>query len=69
MRIEYPNDWTPGQLLDLKKFTDGSCRATLLGEDYKAELNNGMHFSSMWEAQAFVSWWYAPSDVRERLNG
>ena len=64
--IPYPPDWIPGSLLDLKRFTDGSYRATLLGEDYKPELANGIEFASSFEAQQFVSWWYSPAILREQ---
>jgi hypothetical protein len=68
MHIEYPSHWLPGQLLDLKRFTDGSCRATLLGEEYDPEKGNGIHFQSTFDAQAFVSLWYAPAELRDRFN-
>lgn len=54
----WPFHWLPGQLLDLKRYTDGSCRATLLGEEYDPETDNAMHFDSTFAAQNFVSWWY-----------
>ena len=54
-----PSHWIPGQLLDLKRFTDSSYRATLLGEDWKPELGNAVEFASRDEAQNFVSRWYA----------
>lgn len=57
----YPAGWVKGQLLDLKRFTDGSYRATLLGEDYKPELANAINFASSFDAQNFVSWWYQPA--------
>ena len=65
--MNYPPNWTPGALLDLKRFTDGSYRATLLGEDYKPELANGIEFASSFEAQAFVSWWYSPPMLRDQV--
>ena len=60
----YPPHWNKGQLLDLKKFTDGSARATLLGEDYDPQTNNAVHFDSLWAAQSFISAWYS----REHQN-
>jgi hypothetical protein len=62
----YPPDWLPGQLLDLKRFNNGTYRATLLGEEYKPELANGIEFDSSHSAQAFVSWWYSPAILREQ---
>lgn len=61
---EVPSHWIKGQLLDLKRFTDGTYRATLLGEEYKPELANGVQFASSHEAQAFVSNWYTPAQQR-----
>ena len=51
-----PAHWIVGQLLDLKRYSDGSFRATLLGEEPK---DGQMSFSSAWDAQEFVSHWYA----------
>lgn len=62
----WPSHWLPGQLLDLKRYTDGSCRATLLGEEYDPETDNAMHFDSTFAAQNFVSWWYLPAMAREQ---
>ena len=73
---DFPSHWRPGQLLDLKKFTDGTCRATLLGQDWdpqsrqpKAEweAENAVQFASMPEAQEFVSRWYSPA-IRHKLD-
>lgn len=55
--ISVPSHWIPGQLLDLKRFTDSSYRATLLGEDWKP--GNAVEFASRDEAQSFVSNWYS----------
>ena len=55
---DYPEHWIPGQLLDLKRFSDGSFRATLLGEEFKPELANAVEFASGYDAQQFVSHWY-----------
>lgn len=59
MTRTYPPHWLPGQLLDLKRFGDGTFRATLLGEEYKPELDNAITFESSYEAQEFVSKWYS----------
>jgi hypothetical protein len=63
MRNVPPAHWLPGQLLDLKRFTDGSYRATLLGEEFKPECANALTFDSSAEAQAFVSAWYSRTYV------
>lgn len=66
MRTDYPPHWLPGQLLDLQKFTDGTARATLLGEAYDPEKANAVHFASLHDAQQFVSVWYLPAAAREK---
>jgi hypothetical protein len=66
MRNDYPSHWLPGQLLDLKRYADGSFRATLLGEEFKPELGNAITFESSYEAQEFVSTWYLPAAAREQ---
>lgn len=68
MRADIPPDWIPGSLLDLKRFNDGSYRATLLGEEYDPELANGIEFDSSYAAQQFVSWWYQAALAREAMN-
>jgi hypothetical protein len=67
MRTDYPTHWLHGQLLDMKRFTDGSFRATLLGEEYDTDKPNAMEFASASEAQAFVSWWYSPPILRDQV--
>jgi hypothetical protein len=63
--MNYPEHWIPGALLDLKRFTDGSYRCTLLGETYDGE--NGIEFTSATEAQEFVSTWYALAALRDQV--
>lgn len=65
LKFDYPPGWIPGSLLDLKRYTNGSYRATLLGEQYDPEKANGIDFDSSHDAQAFVSWWYLPAAARE----
>jgi hypothetical protein len=60
----YPSHWTPGQLLDLKRFTDGSYQATILGEQVDHQTRNFVEFDSSYAAQAFVSTWYQPGKAR-----
>lgn len=52
----YPSEWVKGQLLDLKRYSDGTFTAVLLGEDpaYRPKVE----FPSAFEAQAFTSEWY-----------
>lgn len=64
MTQPYPSHWQRGALLDLKRFSDGTCRATLLGETADPKLGNELRFDSTWEAQAFVSAWYQPAAPR-----
>ena len=55
----YPSHWRQGALLDLRRFTDGSFRATLLGEEYDPTQDNAIHFTNSLDAQNFVSRWYS----------
>ena len=66
---DYPSHWQYGQLLDLKRFSDGTFRATILGEEYKPELGNAIEFASGWDAQEFVSKWYSRELAREPVWG
>lgn len=61
MTISVPAHWIKGQLLDLKRFDDGTFLATALGEEFKPALANGIQFASGWAAQEFVSQWYQRS--------
>jgi hypothetical protein len=56
--MNIPAHWIKGQLLDLKRFTDGSYRATLLGEEYDPQAGNSVSFDSSHAAQSFISEWY-----------
>ena len=56
--MNIPAHWIQGQLLDLKRFADGSYRATLLGEEYDPIKDNALTFDSSNAAQQFVSEWY-----------
>lgn len=58
MNYDIPKHWIKGQLLDLTRYADGSFLAVALGEEYKPELANGIHFDSGHDAQNFVSQWY-----------
>jgi hypothetical protein len=62
--VAYPAHWTPGQLLDLRKFTDGSYRCTILGEEPDFQTRNFIEFPSSYAAQQFVSIWYTPAKAR-----
>ncbi len=55
---EIPSHWRQGQLLDVRKFTDGSCEVGLWGEERTA-----LRFASCWDAQHFVSAWYGRPDT------
>lgn len=59
-----PIDWQRGELLDVRRYVDGSfTAATLSGKSGK------MEFDSAESAQAFVSYWYAPISAREAERG
>lgn len=48
-----------GQLLDLRRLSDGSFKACLLGvKDPLPE--EQIEFDSSFTAQRFISWWYQP---------
>lgn len=65
MPPDVPAHWQRGALLDLKRFSDGSYRATLLGETYDpSEPIPCMEFDSSFAAQQFVSHWYMPERGR-----
>lgn len=66
--MKYPPHWIPGQLLDLKRYGDGTFRASLLGETAKPELANFIDFDSAHAAQQFTSWWYLPAMQREQYG-
>lgn len=51
-----PMSWIKGQLLDVKRYSDGTYDIYELGADIRDAQN--MHFNSSWECQDFVSWWY-----------
>jgi hypothetical protein len=56
---EFPECWTKGQLLNLRKNGD-VCILTLLSEEYDPQRpERALHFPSTWECQKFISWWYA----------
>lgn len=64
MSVEVPSHWLKGQLLDLKRYTDGSYKATLLGDEddpKRAYIAPAVHFASSHEAQQFTSDWYTPA--------
>jgi hypothetical protein len=61
---DIPPTWLKGQLLDLKRFSDGTYRATLLGDVDKPKegyIAPTMTFGDSYAAQQFVSDWYAPA--------
>jgi hypothetical protein len=63
--LSVPVHWTKGQLLDLRRFGDGSFLAVALGEEPKPDQSNVMRFDSTFEAQNWISAWY----TRESVGG
>jgi hypothetical protein len=59
--IKTPAHWIKGQLLDLKRYGDGTYRAVLLGEEIDPEAANFIELDSSCAAQQFISDWYAPA--------
>jgi hypothetical protein len=58
-----PSHWIKGQLLDLKKYNDGTARAWLMGEAELKPPGPSIAFDSLHDAQQFVSQWYARDSV------
>lgn len=58
---EFPAGWKKGELLDLKRYTNGTFDAFLMGADEKEARKRGeyLSFENSDQAQAFVSEWYA----------
>lgn len=56
-----PEGWIKGQLLDLKRYGDGTFDAFQLGSDEKQARKNGQYisFHRTREAQEFISDWYS----------
>lgn len=67
LMIPYPEHWIPGTLLDLRRFNDGSFKATIMGEEPKLDESNVLAFDSGHAAQQFVSIWYAPAAIRDQV--
>jgi hypothetical protein len=63
----YPPHWRPGQLLDLKRYSDGHFEATLLGERAEADGSNVVIFPSGYDAQQFTSAWYGTPEMRAQM--
>lgn len=62
MKFDYPDHWKRGELLDHQLFDKGQSRCKLLSESI--EKPEYLYFSSREEAQAFISWWYAPASAQ-----
>jgi hypothetical protein len=60
---DYPAHWLRGQLLNHMLFDKGRSRCILLHESH-IEKPEYLDFSTREEAQAFISWWYAPASVK-----
>lgn len=56
-KADIPADWRRGELLDCRSNGQGY-EITRLGID-----ENPVIFPSSFQAQAFISWWYAPPQV------
>src|SRR5271154_4494746 len=54
--VTWPESWIKGQLLDVRRFSDGSFRVYELGAH--DDLAPHMDFDSSFAAQQFISWWY-----------
>lgn len=64
-RQAIPQHWIKGQLLDVKRYSNGSFVVVAFGEEAaKDEEVPSMKFASTFDAQAFVSDWYKPGEGR-----
>jgi hypothetical protein len=61
----YPAHWEPGQLLNVRQFSDGTRIICLLHEDPVHEETEKLTFTNAHDAQEFISWWYAPASARD----
>lgn len=52
-----------GQLLDVKRYSDGTFTAQML---FHVEPPEPLSLANAERAQQFVSWWYAPQSAREQ---
>lgn len=59
---DYPPHWRKGELLNVKRYVDGSYRITALSDE--ANKPATLEFASTDACQAFVSAWYAPEAGR-----
>lgn len=62
MLLDIPPTWQRGELLDVRRFEDGTIKVGRMLDDPKNRKE--LKFPSSWEAQKFVSHWYAPSEGR-----
>jgi hypothetical protein len=56
--IEVPVAWIKGQLLDVKRYSDGSYKVFDLYD--QSEKPPFIHFDNTSDCQNFISEWYAP---------
>ena len=61
--LKSPEGWNRGELLDVKRFTDGTFTITPL---YAGARKDELRFANGSDCQQFVSWWYAPQGVQEQ---
>jgi hypothetical protein len=65
----YPAHWEPGQLLNVRQFSDGSRVLCLLHEDPEREETQTLTFDNAYDTQEFVAWWYAPASALRVMAG
>lgn len=59
---EFPPRWRKGELLDVRRYTDGTCKVSALSDE--AQKPEALEFASIDGCQAFVSAWYQPEQGR-----
>lgn len=61
--LQWPAAWIPGELLNVRRFSDGNFRITRLDEEFSNEKQNGLVLPRD-ACQQFVSNWYASAQLR-----
>lgn len=57
-----PKGWTRGELLNVQRYSDGTFKISRL----HVEKDEPLVLTNPFDAQQFVSWWYAPIEARRR---
>lgn len=58
--MKIPPGWIRGELLDVKRYTDGTFKIAR----FHVENDEPLILTNAMDAQAFISYWYAPISAR-----